>query len=147
MARLGCEGGAAGGRAVTAIVASSAQAILRSGLPLLSSRSRWSPSRTYQPPSGSLAHRPARCDGPRENSGTAVASSPADPSNAARSSSVKTQMLASSSALMKASSWRRAASAWAGVIFLADCACSCGVSRRFFGRAEGSMADKIAAKQ
>ncbi len=45
------------------MVASSAQQILRSGLPLSSSRSRWSPSRTYQPPSGSLAGRPVRLDG------------------------------------------------------------------------------------
>ena len=67
-------GGAPGGRAVVAMVASSAQAIFRSGLPLSSSRSRWSPSRTYQPPSGSLAHSPVRLDGPRENSGTGVAS-------------------------------------------------------------------------
>ena len=72
-----------------AMVASSAQAIFRSGLPLSSSRSRWSPSRTYQPPSGSLADRPVRLDGPRENSGTGVASSPVQPSNAARSSPVK----------------------------------------------------------
>ena len=76
MARSGCAGGAPGGRAVVAMVASSAQAILRSGFPLSSSRSRWSPSRTYQPPSGSLAHRPVRLDGPRENSGTGVASRP-----------------------------------------------------------------------
>ena len=73
----------AGGRAVVAMVASSAQAIFRSGLPLSSSRSRWSPSRTYQPPSGSLAHSPARLDGPRENSGTGVASRPVPPPKAA----------------------------------------------------------------
>ena len=73
-------GGAPGGRAVVAMVASSAQEIFRSGFPLSSSRSRWSPSRTYQPPSGSLAHRPVRLDGPRENSGTGVASSPVQPS-------------------------------------------------------------------
>lgn len=59
IARLGVAGGAPGGRAVVAMVASSARQIFRSGLPLSSSRSRWSPSRTYQPPSGSLADRPA----------------------------------------------------------------------------------------
>ena len=77
VARSGCAGGAPGGRAMVAMVASSAQQILRSGLPLSSSRSRWSPSRTYQPPSGSLAHSPVRLEGPRENSGTGVASRPA----------------------------------------------------------------------
>ena len=75
-------GGAPGGRAVVAMVASSAQQIFRRVLPLSSSRSRWSPSRTYQPPSGSLAHRPARLEGPRENSGTGVASRPVQPSYA-----------------------------------------------------------------
>src|SRR6266496_2205333 len=84
IARFGCAGGAPGGRAVVAMVASSARASLRSGLPLSSSRSRWSPSRTYQPPPGSLAHRPVRLDGPRENSGTGVASRPVPPSKAAR---------------------------------------------------------------
>ena len=93
---------------VVAMVASSAQAIFRSGFPLSSLRSRWSPSRTYQPPSGSLAHSPARRDGPRENSGTGVASSPVQPSNAARSSPVRTLMLASSNALRNASSRPRA---------------------------------------
>ena len=95
IARLGQPGGAPGGRAVVAMVASSAQAILRRGFPLSSLRSRWSPSRTYQPPSGSLAHSPVRLEGPRENSGTGVASRPVQPSNAARSSPVRTLMLAS----------------------------------------------------
>ena len=114
MARSGCAGGVPGGRAVVAMVASSAQAIFRSGFPLLSSRSRWSPSRTYQPPSGSLADRPVRLEGPRENSGTGVASRPVQPSNAARSSSARTLTLASIRELMNASSRPRAASAWAG---------------------------------
>src|SRR5260370_285272 len=137
----------AGGRAVTAMVASSAQAIFRSGLPLSSSRSRWSPSRTYQPPSGSLAHSPVRLDGPRENSGTGVASRPAEPSDAARSSSVRTETLASSSALISASSRSRAASACAGVICLVRALRSCPVRRRFFGSGEGSTTSRIAWKQ
>ena len=94
---------------MVAMVASSAQAILRSGLPLSSSRSRWSPSRTYQPPSGSLAHSPVRLDGPRENSGTGVASRAVPPSKAARSAVVRTKTLASSSALTSVSSRSRAA--------------------------------------
>jgi len=97
------------GRAVVAMVASSARQILRSGLPLSSSRSRWSPSRAYQPPSGSLAGSPARLDGPRENSGTGVASKAVPPPEAARSSADRTEMLASSSALISASSRSRAA--------------------------------------
>ena len=132
---------------MVAMVASSAQAIFRSGLPLSSSRSRWSPSRTYQPPSGSLAHRPVRLDGPRENSGTGVASRPVQPSKAARSSSVRAEMLASSSALMNASSRPRAASAWPGVIGLVRALRSCSVRRRFFGSAEGSMTEQMAPKQ
>ena len=147
MARFGQPCGVPGGRAVVAMVASSAQQILRSGLPLSSSRSRWSPSRTYQPPSGSLAHSPVRLEGPRENSGTGVASRPAEPSDAARSSSVRAEMLASSSALMNASSRPRAASAWAWVIGLVRALRSAWLSRRFFGSAEGSMTEQMAPKQ
>ena len=140
-------GGAPGGRAVVAMVASSAQAIFRSGLPLSSSRSRWSPSRTYQPPSGSLAHSPVRLDGPRENSGTGVASKPAEPSKAARSCSVRTEMLASSSELMNASSRSLAALTSAEVIGLVRALRSCSLSRRFFGSGEGSITEQIAWKQ
>ena len=90
------------GRAVVAMVASSAQVIFRSGFPLSSSRSRWSPSRTYQPPSGSLAHSPVRLDGPRENSGTGVASRPVEPSDAAAFvARSRTETLASISALTR----------------------------------------------
>ena len=56
-------------------------------------------------------------------------------------------MLASSSALMNASSRLRAASARAGVIGLVRALRSSWVSRRFFGSAEGSAADAIAWKQ
>ena len=48
--------------------------------------SRWSPSRTYQPPSGSLADVPRRAEGPRDHSGTGVASSPTEPSKPESSS-------------------------------------------------------------
>ena len=146
IARFGQAGSARGGRAVVAMAASSAQAILRSGLPLSSSRSRWSPSRTYQPPSGSLADRPVRRDGPRENSGTGVASRAVLPPEAARSSWVRTEMLASSSALTSASSRSRAAVAY-GVIGFMRALSASWVSRRFFGSAEGSAADTIAWKQ
>ena len=129
------------------MVASSAQAIFRSGLPLSSSRSRWSPSRTYQPPSGSLADSPVRLEGPRLNSGTGVASRPVQPSNAARSSSVRTQMLASSSQLMNASSRSLAALTWAEVIGLVRALRSCWLRRRFFGSGEGSITEQIAWKQ
>ena len=47
--------------------------------------SRWSPSLIYQPPSGSLAQVPRRADGPRDHSGTGVASSPTEPSKLASS--------------------------------------------------------------
>ena len=56
-------------------------------------------------------------------------------------------MLASSSALMKASSRPRAASAWPGVIGLVRALRSASLSRRFFGSAEGSMTEQMAPKQ
>ena len=56
-------------------------------------------------------------------------------------------MLASSSALMNASSRLRAASAWAGVIGLVRALRSAWLSRRFFGSAEGSMTEQMAPKQ
>ena len=56
-------------------------------------------------------------------------------------------MLASSSALMNASSRLRAASVWARVIGLVRALRSAWLSRRFFGSAEGSMAEQMAAKQ
>ena len=56
-------------------------------------------------------------------------------------------MLASRSALMNASSRPRAASAWPGVISLVRVLRSCSLSRRFFGSAEGSMTEQMAAKQ
>ncbi len=56
-------------------------------------------------------------------------------------------MLASSSALMDASSRLRAAWAWAGVIGLVRAVRSCSVSRRFFGSGEGSMTEQMAPKQ
>ncbi len=56
-------------------------------------------------------------------------------------------MLASSSALMNASSRPRAASAWPGVIGLVRVLRSSSVSRRFFGSAEGSITEQMAAKQ
>ena len=146
MARFGCAGGAPGGRAVVAMVASSAQAIFRSGLPLSSSCSRWSPSRTYHPPSGSLADRPARLDGPRENNGTGVASRAGEPSKAARSSSSRTEMLASISALTRDSSRSRAAWACAVVSCLVRALRSWSLSRRFLGSGEGSAtADLVEA--
>ena len=87
---------------------------------------------------GRWRDRPVRLDGPRENSGTGVASRPVQPSKAARSSSVRTETLASSSALTSASSRSRAAVAWPGVIGLVRALSSPAVSRRFFGSAEGS---------
>ena len=56
-------------------------------------------------------------------------------------------MLASIRALRKASSRPRAASAWAGVIFLARALRSSWVSRRFFGSGEGSITEPMAPKQ
>ena len=56
-------------------------------------------------------------------------------------------MLASSSALMNASSRLRAASAWAGVIGLVRALRSGPARRRFFGSAEGSIAEQMAPKQ
>ena len=48
---------------------------------------------------------------------------------------------------MNASSRPRAASAWAGVIGLVRAVRSASLSRRFFGSAEGSMTEQMAAKQ
>ena len=56
-------------------------------------------------------------------------------------------MLASIRALRKASSRPRAASAWAGVIFLVRALRSSWVSRRFFGSGEGSITEQMAPKQ
>jgi hypothetical protein len=64
---------------MVAMVASVAQNSLRRALPSGPVASRWSPSRTYQPPSGSDAEVPERADGPRDHSGTGVASRPTEP--------------------------------------------------------------------
>ena len=56
-------------------------------------------------------------------------------------------MLASSSALMNASSRLRAAPACARVIGLVRAVRSASLSRRFFGSGEGSMTEQAAWKQ
>src|SRR6266568_4336695 len=86
-------------------------------------------------------------DGPGENSGTGVASRAVPPSKAARSSSSRTETLASSSALTSDSSRSRAAVAWPGAMGLVRALSSLAVSRRFFGNGEGSATDTIAWKQ
>ena len=53
-------------------------------------------------------------------------------------------MLGSISALMNASSRPRAASAWLGAVCLVRALRSSSLSRRFFGSAEGSMAEQMA---
>ena len=94
----------------------------------------------YQPPSGSLADVPRRAEGPRDHSGTGVASRPTEPSKPESSSGEHTLTDASSRSATNFSKPCLAATS-ASVSFLRLAASSATGSTLSFGSAEGSMSE------
>ena len=125
------------------MVASWAQNSLRSFFPVGPTISRWSPSRTYQPPSGSLADVPARAEGPRLKSGTTVASRPAEPSKVPSSALEHAMSEASIRSFTTDSRRARRNATSASVSSTANASRTSWSMTRFFTWREGSMTPTI----
>ena len=103
--------------------------------------SLWSPSLTYQPPSGSDAEVPDRTDGPRLNSGMTVASRPTEPQKASSSSGSHTLTEASTrSAITASRRFLLMAISACESFFRIESSSDCEMTR-FFTSIDGSITD------